>query len=417
MRSVIIQILVLVFLIGGAGGAYFYGPNFLSSKKTYAKTKKAKEKIWPVRTVELKSGDHVITRQVFGRVGAGLASDLSFQISGCIDKTMDNLKTGVAVRKGDELARLDTRLLKLNLLGAQSRLGELQSEESELKTKLKNTDKLKKNAEQALALAKRAYDRQKGLMKRGVVSSLSGEKAEKVLRDASSSLVRIENDEAALRGSIVTMARRLESARQAIDKAKLQMQYAVLKAPHDGVVARTSLENGSCVGAMAPLVRLIDVTSLEILLDVPVHMYKQLQAQGAVVGQEVAIVVSGDQTVLAKIARVSPQIDEKKQMVLVAVKLIDSSDAKRFISGQKVRARINVQQLKNVFKIPASAVFDDRSVFAIKGDRLEDHNIKVLARNDQFAFVRGDIKDGQSIITTPLSQAMTGLKVKVLAQK
>ena len=420
MRSVLLQLLVVGFLVGGAGGAYFYGPNMLKAKKSFTKTKKAKEKIWPVRTVQLAAGDHVVTRQVFGRVGAGRTSDLSFQISGCVDKTMSNLNNGVAVHKGELLARLDTRLLELNLQGAKSRLGELQSEAGELSTKLKNIDKLKQNAVQALALAQRAYDRQKGLVKRGVSSSVSAEKSEKVLRDASASLVRVENDESGLRGSISTKTQRLESARQAIDKAKLQIQYAVLKAPHNGVIGRAGLESGSCVGAMAPVVRLIDVTSLEVLLDVPVHMFKQLQAQDEngvnVVGQSLAILAAGDKPIAAKILRVSPEVDDKKQMVQVVVKPIDKAMAGVFLSGQKVRGLINVERLKNVYKIPANAVFDNRSVFVVEGERLNSKAITVLARNDQFAFVSGALKDGQSIIQTPLSQAMTGLKVKVLAK-
>ncbi len=420
MRSVLLQILVLIFVVGGAGGAYFYGSDLLKPKKAFVKTKKAKEKIWPVRTVQVAADDHVVTRQVFGRVGAGRASDLSFQISGCVDKTMTNLKSGVTVHKGELLARLDTRLLELNLQAAKSKYGELHSEAAELATKLKNIAKLKENSNQGLALAKRAYDRQKGLVKRGVSSSITAEKAEKVLRDASTSLVKIENDEAGLRGAITTMARRLESARQAIDKAKLQTQYATLHAPHDGVIGRATLETGSCVSAMAPMVRLIDVMSLEILLDVPVHMYKQLQAQsstgGDIVGQKVSVLLSDEQSIEAKIERISPEIDDKKQMVQIVVKPIDPAKARVLLSGQKVRARIEVRKLAQVFKIPASAIFDGRSVFTIDDDRLVMRKIEVLARNDQFAFVRGELKDGNSVLTTPLSQAMTGLKIKVLSK-
>jgi RND family efflux transporter MFP subunit len=61
----------------------------------------------------------------------------------------------------------------------------------------------------------------------------------------------------------------IKALKAAVDNAKNQLDYTVLKAPFDGTVAAKYVNNFQTVQAKQPIVRLLDVSKIEVTVQVP----------------------------------------------------------------------------------------------------------------------------------------------------
>ena len=71
------------------------------------------------------------------------------------------------------------------------------------------------------------------------------------------------------RGQRDSAASRVESLKSSLERAELDLSYTELKAPYSGRVVAVFAENFEDVNAREPVVRLLDVSKIEIVIDIP----------------------------------------------------------------------------------------------------------------------------------------------------
>jgi multidrug efflux system membrane fusion protein len=164
-----------------------------------------------VKVITLTGPDTSVERSFPGRVRASERVDLSFEVAGRIIELP--AAQGSQVEKGALLARLDARDF-----------------ESELKAAQADFDKAEANFQRAAKLLEKDF-----------VSKAEYEQF-KATRDIA--------------------AARLATARKGVEDTEL-------RAPFDGLVARRFVENFTDVRAKEPIVSLQDVSTVEVVVDVP----------------------------------------------------------------------------------------------------------------------------------------------------
>ena len=186
-----------------------------------------KEVIRPVKVITIASWDKALLQTYPGRVRAHRRADLSFKVSGRLNSLP--IEEGQKVKKGKLLARLDPRDFEANVQNVEGQLAKASS---------------------ALTLARVEYERVLNIQKAdpGAVSQ---------------SLVdqRREGVERAEAGN--------QSFQAALDTAKLELSYTFLRAPFEGVVSNRYVENFQDVQAKELIVHMDDVSTVEILVDLP----------------------------------------------------------------------------------------------------------------------------------------------------
>ncbi len=138
-----------------------------------------------------------------GEVHARYEPELSFRIGGKVTERM--VEAGERVRKDQALASLDPRDVKLQLEGVRAQVAA---------------------AEANLRVARAEHERYKTLMDRQLVSRSQFDTSENAYRSAQA---------------------RLQQARAEYDVASNQVDYAVLRATRDGVIAQRRVEVGQVV--------------------------------------------------------------------------------------------------------------------------------------------------------------------------
>lgn len=178
---------------------------------------------------------------------------------------------GNRVRKGDVLARLETRELQARLLAARAEVMRAQAtvrqlsvapRPEELAVKQANLE----GARVELESLTRDHQRVAALHARGVVTAQELERARLAVARAQASLSVLEADlalvNAGTRAEAIAVAQAgVAAARAAVAQVEAALTMMELRAPFDGTVAFVDLRPGEFVPPGAPVVRLADTAA------------------------------------------------------------------------------------------------------------------------------------------------------------
>jgi RND family efflux transporter MFP subunit len=189
-----------------------------------------KEIIRSVRAIQVSDPTEFAQRWFPGQAKAVQEVDLSFRVAGPL--VSFPVDVGDKVKKGKDVARIDPRDFQVDLQNAQGQLAK-----TEAVLERANTD----------------YERLIRIQKQdaGAVSQSW----------IDHSLQQVESSKAEIR-----------SLEASVDAASDRLGYAYLKAPFDGIVVATYVENHEDVKAKQPIVRLIDHSEIEMIVNIPESM-------------------------------------------------------------------------------------------------------------------------------------------------
>ena len=182
----------------------------------------------PVKAIQVSNIDQFGQRSFAGRAKATRELDLSFRVGG----TMTELpvKIGDELEEGQEVAKLDPATYTAEVDQAKATLSRTQA---------------------TLDNAKVQRERDKTLFDKGHVA--------KAKLDQS---IALEGEAKA----------DVNAARASLEKAELDLSYTELKAPFPGVIVETYVDNFQDVRAKEPVVRLLDSSRIEMVVDIPENL-------------------------------------------------------------------------------------------------------------------------------------------------
>jgi RND family efflux transporter MFP subunit len=186
-----------------------------------------KKYIRAVRTMEIQTLDAIGNRSFPGRAQASREVNLSFRVTGpLIARAVD---VGTEVKRGDLIARIDPRDFEVALRNVQGQLA---------KSKATRT-RSKKDYERLVRIRKQDP---------GATSEAMLDKARDNFESAKATV---------------------KSLQAAEDSAKDRLEYASLKAPFSGTIVATFVENFQHVSAQQKVVRLLDDSRVEMIVNIP----------------------------------------------------------------------------------------------------------------------------------------------------
>ena len=189
-----------------------------------------REIIRPVQAVKVGDMGELQRRGFPGRAQATQEIDLAFRVQGPLITRPVNV--GDVVKTGDVVARIDPRDFEVNLRNVEAQLSE---------------------ARAALERAAGDFRRQQNIF-----STDPGATSERAVDRA-----REERDRATAT---------VDSLTASVTTAKDQLDDTTLRAPFDGTVVATYVENFQNVRAKQPIVRILDTTHIEMVVNIPENL-------------------------------------------------------------------------------------------------------------------------------------------------
>lgn len=169
------------------------------------------------------------------------------------------------VHKGDVLFRLDDTSLRIAVDEATARLASARLKVEMLKANHRQRQSDLASAQDALKFQQTEYDRQRRLSESGIASQSQVDHAAHALDEARTQIEGVKQQISAIVANLagnpnIALERHpeVQQAQALLDRARLNLSYAVVKAPSDGVVTRVEeLQPGSTLNASTPVFALV----------------------------------------------------------------------------------------------------------------------------------------------------------------
>ena len=205
----------------------------------------------------------------------------------------------------------------------------------------------------------------------------------------------------------------LENARAANRLANLELSYAAVKAPISGVVASVTPKPGNFVQINTPIVRIVDTSTLEAVLNVPERELATMQAG-------LPVDLRGDalpgKTFTGTIDRISPVVDSGSGTFRVIAEF-DSGGLLQ--PGMFGRIGIDYDKRANATVVPRAALLDagtNAAVFAVRDGKAARVPVTLGYMDGQWAEVREGLAVGEQVVVAGKAALRDGSAVTVIGQ-
>ncbi|WP_426320665.1 efflux RND transporter periplasmic adaptor subunit [Pseudoduganella sp. R-43] len=299
-----------------------------------------------LRIGEVTRGTLIRDAAVNGRIVAAVSPTLYSTSTSTVEL---KVHAGDTVKKGQVLAVLESPDLTDELKKEQTLFNELQAEVARQQI-LARKQKLAAQREADTAeiervSAMRTLQRYESVSTEGIIAKIDMQKAKDAVAAAdirarhTKQAAELEGDNVSL--ELKTKTAQMERQKLSLANAQRRVDELTVRAPVDGFIGTLSVANRSVVQANTPLMTLVDLSQLEVELEVPESYVNDLG-----LGMTAEIEVAGAKT-KGKLSALSPEV--VKNQVLARVRFDKQPEGLR--QSQRVSARLLIDEKPNVLMV------------------------------------------------------------------
>lgn len=206
----------------------------------------------------------------------------------------------------------------------------------------------------------------------------------------------------------------LATQRAAFEMAKLELSYTDVVAPIDGVVAQRMVKMGNLIQMNQAMFRIVDISRLEAVLNVPERELATLKA-----GQPVQLRVDAAPSARfdGSIDRVSPVVDPASGTFRVVASFSDASGVLK--PGMFGRLDVVYDERSQALTVPREALIEGEgqpAVFLVRDGRAVRTLVELGHVNGKLAEIRGGLSEGDRVVTTGKVTLRDGALLKLLGE-
>ncbi len=301
-----------------------------------------------LRIAEVARGTLVRDAAVNGRVVAAVSPTLYSTAPSTVTL---KVAAGDTVKRGQVLAVLASPDLSDALKREQSSYQQLEAEVARQQILARKQKLLAQRdadtAEIERLSAQRTLERYQAVANDGVIAKIDFQKAKDALKSAeirashAAKAAALEGDDVAL--ALKTKVNELDRQRLSMANAQRRVDELSVKAPVDGFIGTLSVQDRSVVAANVALMTLVDLSRLEVELEVPESYVADMG-----LGMTAEIELGGAKAT-GKLSALSPEV--VKNLVLARVRF-DGAQPKGLRQSQRVSARLLIEEKPNVVLLP-----------------------------------------------------------------
>lgn len=350
-----------------------------------------------LRIAAVTNGTLVRDAAVNGRVVAAVSPTLFAPAAGTVTL---KVSAGDTVKKGDVLAELESPDLSDQLKREQSTYEQMEAEVARQRILAKKQALLARRdadtAEIERVSAQRTYDRIEKAGHAGVIAKNDFMKAEDALRSAeirskhAAKAAELENDDVVL--ELKTKVSQLQRQRLALEYARRRVEELTVRAPVDGFIGSLSIANRSVVPANTALMTLVDLSVLEVELEIP-------EAYAADIGLGMnAEITTGDGKASGKLSALSPEV--VKNQVQARVRFTGAQPA-GLRQSQRVSARLLIEEKRNVLLLPRGPFVETdggRFAYVVENGIAERRAVRLGATSVSAVEILEGLKEGDKVV-------------------
>jgi RND family efflux transporter MFP subunit len=383
MRKKVLKIVLPIAIVAGA----LVAGRLIMSSKPQAQRQAPAAAPLSVEAMRLVATNYQVMVSADGTVRPRTSSTLIPQVSGRVIEVSPNFREGGFFELGDVLLRIEPRDFELALASAEAQVAQASAA-----------------MEQELALAE-------------------------VVKNDWESLGKQAPDLGLRKPQIAAARAALLSAESQLERARVDLQRTVIRAPYAGRILEQNVDIGQFVSVGTTLAKIYAVDYVEIRLPLSnsqlefVQLPERFRDDGNVTSQEgpavtvEAVVGRTTYTWEGRIVRAEGSIDTQSRQLYVVAQVDDPysrgpEGRPPLRIGQFVHARIHGKLLEDVIVIPRSALREGREVLLVdENNVLRRRPVSVLWSDETRVVLDDSVAPGEILALTPMSVSAEGSPV------
>lgn len=376
----------------------------------------------PVTEVDIitaKRGDVLTHLTGYGTVRGKREVLITPEVGGKIVSINPHFESGKMVRKGETLFTIDTRTIKVHIDQIK---GEISRLEAQIQTINQEAENIRRNLEivaDNVKLAEKEVKKNETLILKKMVSEQALDNSrQKYLREKNSK-INYENQLAMIPLKIKELNAAIAVRKAELADSRLKLEKSEVKTAFSGLIYEKNVEISQVVQAGQSAGMLIDVSILEIPVDLnaenvghfnfenfknpgkyPCTIYWDAQKNNAAKWQ-------------GHISRIE-KIDQTSRTVRVVVEVPKSQSSSDIplAKGMFCRVILPGKRYQDAIAIPASALRINDTVYILDRGKLQIEKVNILQRLDEEIVVGSGISDGDKVIISALENPVIGMPLK-----
>lgn len=408
-----LRVLLPIIILVVAARTYVY----LKHSKPVVPEQAKVEKVWAVQATDIKISDYQPIMKLYGEAVSGRKVELRSLVAGEIIQTGENLRDGGIVKKGDVLLKIDPFKYRGALTDAESRLAEAKARLEEINANIKQEKNALEYQQEQLDLAEKDLQRAIQLSSKGTVSKkLEDDRRVVVSQRRQSTEQRISSLEVykSKQAQQAAIIKRLEWG---VTEARRNLKDTVLLSPFEAYVSEVNAEVGRFVSANDRVATLLDKNRIDARFTLSDSQYGRIISSGEpVIGRKVTVnwkVSEPPLTYSATIERVNAQISADSGGIEVFANIENPLKGSAVRVGTFLEILVPDKTYNQVATLPETSLFEGKFIYAIINNRLSKREVKVIGASENNIIVKGNIKEGEKVLTTRISTVGEGVKVRI----
>ncbi|HIG44482.1 MAG: HlyD family efflux transporter periplasmic adaptor subunit [bacterium] len=380
--------------------------------KPIPEKKEVQETVWPVTAIPAAPRQHSPELSLYGRVESPRQSSLTAAVTAYVS-TVPVLE-GTWVNAGDLLIQLDSIDATLVVERREADLAESKANIETLKLNVADNLKILEHEKSLYALAQKRSKRHEQLRQQ---KSISEETLNLVLSDTNRQAILLSRHQGLVNDANNQLARAASSIKRSeavLREAEMNLARTQITAPFTGRVTSVMVSPGELVRPGVALVEMYDAAKMEVRTQIPTNSLSSIKRALTAGEQLSAFVLLGEDKIATILTRLSGEVSRGKSSVDGLFTLPDETNLEL---GRAVNLVLSLPKIAGTMLVPVQSMYGHDRVFVIMNDRLQGVNVdRVGELRDEKGFLNvlirsPEISDGIPIVTSQLSNAITGLKV------
>ncbi|WP_293268694.1 HlyD family efflux transporter periplasmic adaptor subunit [Neptunomonas sp.] len=386
----------------------------LKSSKPQTSSRPAPEKTWSVQTQIVSFSSIRPEVVLYGQVESVQMTQLSSSVTAFVESVIS--KEGQRVEKGELLVKLDPRDTQLIVRQREADLKNIDAKLSAARIQNK-ADKKALNIEKKLyALANKSVSRYQDLSKRKVGSDDQLDTARKNLQQQALALNSREQAINAFPSQLAQLKAEQDKIKALRDSALLDLERTSITAPFKARISNINTATGDRVKSGDPLITLYDPTQLQLRSQIPSKTLPWVR-KGLQENQKLAATAVIDQQIITlQLSHLASSVSNGN----TGVDALLQFTLGEFIPepGRTLSLTLFLPEIDHIITIPPSALYGTDRVYRVRDAKLEAVTINKVGDAHSksglplILIQPGTLREGDSLITTQLPNAISGLPVK-----
>ncbi|MEM9463526.1 MAG: efflux RND transporter periplasmic adaptor subunit [Myxococcota bacterium] len=221
---------------------------------------------------------------------------------------------------------------------------------------------------------------------------------------------------------------KVDSARSALERAKLDLKRTSIQAPFNATVMSEAVEVGEIASPGQVVATLVGTDALWVRVSIPVESLGLIgiPGYGATEGSTARVVQNlghrGRVEREGKVVRLVNQLDPESRTAQVLVEVDHPFDPASgelpLLPGAFVEVEFVGPEIPEVMEVPRLAVFEGRHAWVVDDEqRLRKRTLEIAWGDDESVYATAGLRSGDRVVITPPSPALPGMEVRSEAKE